>query len=112
MPLQLSLIQPSKSTISLPEDVSLNFTLTANLGANYIVSYYLAPGNNLYFQDANGTLFKQLDDKGTTGGTQTVINKDVRMVSKGTKTVGSFIVRVVVREGLNGDVKSCKIWVL
>lgn len=109
MPLQLSTIQPSSGTISPPEDVSLNFTLTANVGANYIMSYSLAPGNNLYFQNAEGALLKQIDDPDTAGGTVSVFNKDLRIVSKGPKAYSFIFVRVVVREGLNGDVKSCKI---
>lgn len=111
MPLQLSTIQPSPDTISPPDDVSLNFTLTANVGADYIVSYNLALGNNLYFLKTDGTLVKQLVDPGTAGGTLTVFNKNVRIVSKGPKAYTSFVLKVVVREDLNGDTKSCKIWI-
>lgn len=109
MPFQLSTIQPSKSSITPPEDISLNFTLSSSVGVKYTINYNLALSNNLYFQKADGTLTKHLTDGGTMGGAVAVFNQDVRIISKGSKLFSFFTIKVTAEHGLNGDVKSCKI---
>lgn len=109
MPFQLSKIQPSKSNITPPESVSLNFTLTANVGIDYIIYYNLSETNNLVFRKPDGTTTKQLTHEGTTGAGSSVFNDDFEIVSKGPKAYTFFTIKVTAKERLNGDVKSCKI---
>lgn len=109
MPFQLSKIQPSKSSITPPEDISLNFTLTSSVGVEYIINYNLAETNNLYFQKTDGTATKHLTHKGTMGADMAVFNDDFRIVSKGSKAYTYFTIKVTAEQGLNGDLKSCKI---
>ncbi|NQX43130.1 hypothetical protein SAMN05421820_11539 [Pedobacter steynii] len=109
MPFQLSKIQPSKSSITPPEDVSLNFTLSSSVGVKYIINYSLAKANNLYFKKADGTRTKQFSYEGTMGSAVAVFNEDVRIVSEGPKAYTFFTIKVTAKEGLNGDIKSCKI---
>ena len=109
MPLQLGTIYPSKNPISIPDDLSLSLTLEVNSPGQYDISYSLSPSNNLYFKNSIGENTKSIYETVSIIDTNSLINKNVEITRSGQKIVSYFFIRIEVKQGTNGDIKSCRI---
>lgn len=112
MPLQLGTIHPSKNPISIPDDLSLSFTLEVNSPGSYVIYYKLSPSSNLYFINSSGENTKSITETVSIVDTNSLINKGIEITQSGQKIYSYFFIRVEVKQGTNGDIKSCRISII